>query len=167
MTEPATSRGLSAGAWSAIAAIAVALISGVVTIATHTTRPSPAPPASDASGPPPIVWPTNADAVAGTWAGTVEGDDRAPFQVEAVIAKGCVPNARCGTISVNSTPCDGLLYLQSIDRDDYEFRVGKFTTTSSKKCTPGAGEHFRPQPDGTVLYSATYEPHAKGTLRKR
>ena len=167
MTEPATSKGLSAGAWGAITAITVAVISGIVTVVTHTSKTPPPPLSADANGPPPVVWATNADAVAGTWAGTVEGDDHAPFQVEAVIAKGCAPNARCGTISVNSTPCDGLLYLQSIDRDDYEFRVGEFTTTSSKKCKPGSGDHLRPQPDGTVLYSTTYAPYAKGTLRKR
>jgi hypothetical protein len=160
--------GLSAGAWGAITAITVAVVSGIVTLATHMMRPSPPAPTADPGGPPAVAaFPTNADAVAGTWAGTVAGDDGKPFQVEAVIARGCVPNARCGVISVSSTPCAGSLYLVTIDRDGYEFRVADFTRTSSKRCTPGAGEHLQPQADGTLLYTTSYEGHARGTLRRQ
>ncbi|MBV9880096.1 MAG: hypothetical protein JO180_06340 [Gemmatirosa sp.] len=162
--DASPAKGLSKEAWGAITAITVAVISGAVTLAVHLWQPSkgassPAPGASSGSAS------VNADAIAGRWAGTAAGSDGHAFTVEAEIAPGCTPAARCGIISVSNLPCFGALYLYTIAGDDYEFRVDDFTKSSAKACTSGAGEHFRRLPDGTLQYTTNYGP--RGVLTKR
>jgi hypothetical protein len=104
-----------------------------------------------------------ADAIAGRWRGTATPPTGKSFQVDLTVKKGCVVGHSCGTIAVSHMPCHGAISLEKVAQDDYEFRVDQFDAASASGCTPGAGEHFRRQPDGTLLYSTTYD-HTRGAL---
>ena len=160
--------GLSKEAWGAIATITVALITAGVTLTTHYWSPksSAAPP----SAPPAAATSqstASADVIAGRWAGTATDEKNQSFRIEVDIAEGCVMNARCGTISVSHVPCKGAIYLNNLSAGDYEFRVDNFDSSSAKTCEPGAGEHFQPGPDGTLIYSTSYPPRAHAILNRQ
>ena len=158
--EPQKS-GLSKEAWGAIATVAVALITAVVTLTTHflspgnekASDPPTSEPATVSSAPPT----TSADAIAGRWSGNASAANGASFKVDVDIAKGCAVDARCGTISVSHVPCHGSIYLVGVQQGDYEFRVDNFEPPSAAGCTPGAGEHFQLAADGSLLYTTTYD----------
>ena len=165
--EESQKTGLSREAWSAIAAIAVALITGAVTLVTHFASPDEP---SAAASPLPVTAPSpdvTADAIAGRWAGRATDADGVSFDIGLELAPGCALAARCGTISVSHVPCRGAVYLAAVQQGDYEFRVDDFEAPSAASCTAGAGEHFRLAPDGTLLYSTTYDPRAHGTLTRQ
>ena len=67
---------------------------------------------------------------------------------------------------MSNVPCHGEVFLEHVLEKGYEFRVDHFSKDSGSQCSPGAGEVFTPQPDRTLLYTATYSPYAKGILRK-
>ena len=166
--EETQKTGLSREAWSAIAAIAVALITGAVTLVTHFASPDETP--SAAASPLPVTAPSadvTADAIAGRWAGRATDADGVAFEIGLELAQGCALAARCGTISVSHVPCRGAVYLAAVQQGDYEFRVDDFEPPSAAGCTAGAGEHFRLAPDGTLLYRTTYDPRAQGTLTRQ
>lgn len=107
-----------------------------------------------------------ADVIAGKWSGKAKSVDGALFQVDIEIENSCVLDGKCGVISVSHVPCHGELFLHGIENNNYEFRVDNFTNNSSAMCTPGAGEHFTILPDGTLLYTTTYDPKASGILKR-
>ena len=151
--------GLSKEAWGAIATVAVALITAVVTLTTHFFSPGnekssePSAAAAISSAAPG----TNADAIAGHWTGNATDADGKPFKVDVDIAQGCAVDARCGTISVAHVPCRGSIYLAAVQQGDYEFRVDNFEPPSANGCTPGAGEHFQLAADGSLNYTTSYD----------
>ena len=165
-------RGLSKEAWIAIGTIVAALITGTVTVLIHVlpqaSQPSPAassPSPSAASSSRPIA--ANADPISGKWAGTAQDTDGPPFKITLAITKACTPGQRCGSISVSNVPCYGEIFLVKIKNEDYEFRVDNFYGRSDPNhCQPGAGEHFRLQPDGKLAYSTSYSPGIHGLLEK-
>jgi hypothetical protein len=147
-----TSPGLSPAAWTGISAIAVALIGGLVTMAT-TLIPLGQKPAS--TPPDKTVVPT-ADALAGRWAGMAHTADGQTYTIALSIRTACQVGQTCGTISVLEVPCHGELSLYGRADDNYEFNVGHFDSSSSATCTPGAGEHFHKLPDGGLSYRADW-----------
>lgn len=169
-------KGLSQGAWVAIGTIAAALITGTVAVLTHvlpTASPSPTPTVgSSISTPVPSSRPaaettTTADAIAGKWSGTAKDSNGTSFQITLEIRKSCALKERCGSISVSHVPCEGEVFLEKIEDDDFEFHVSNFFGRSNRDvCQPGSGEHFRLLPDGKLAYRATYEPEAQGTLAR-
>lgn len=108
----------------------------------------------------------DADRIAGKWFGTAKDASGTSFEVKVEILESCKLEQRCGTIRISHVPCQGELFLQAIEQQDYEFGVDNFTRDSSADCTPGAGEHFRLLPDGTLLYTTTYDPKASGILHR-
>ena len=88
------------------------------------------------------------------------------FQLDLLVKKPCELKAYCGSISVSNVPCHGEVFLEHVLENGYEFRVDNFSKDSGSRCSPGAGDVFTPQPDQTLLYTATYPPYAKGVLRK-
>jgi len=171
--------GLSPAAWSALAAIAVAVIGGAVTLTTNWWSHQPpkadsttAPPAS-AQGqgsapatPPPAGGAPAADPSTwtGSWLGSVQAPGEAPYTVQLTIAPGCALNAPCGTIRVPK--CVGRLTLASLADGNAEFNVDDFDASSDRSvCKPGGGEVLRANADGTLAYTATYSG-AKGVLRR-
>jgi hypothetical protein len=110
---------------------------------------------------------TTADLIVGKWSGKAKDANGTSFEIGLNVEKSCTVNAKCGSISVSHVPCYGELFLYQIEQDGYEFRVDNFTSNSSPTCTPGAGEHFTLLSDGTLLYTTTYEPKAKGILKIR
>jgi hypothetical protein len=163
--------GLSKEAWGAIATVAVALITAVVTLTTHFLSPgndkSSGPPASEPAAVSYLSPATSADAVAGRWSGNATDADGGSFKVVVDIAKGCALNSRCGRISVSHVPCRGSIYLVAVQQGDYEFRVDNFEPPSAPACSPGAGEHFQLGHDGSLLYTTTYPPIAHATLTRQ
>jgi hypothetical protein len=168
--EPQKS-GLSKEAWGAIATVAVALITAVVTLTTHFMSPgnekSSDPPSSESATVSSASPTTSADAIAGRWSGNATDANGASFKVDVDIARGCAINARCGTISVSHVPCRGSIYLVGLQQGDFEFRVDNFEPPSAAACSPGAGEHFQLAPDGSLVYTATYDPKAHATLTRQ
>jgi len=169
-------KGLSQGAWVAIGTIAAALITGTVAVLTHvlpTASPSPAPTiTSSTPTPPPTPGPsrpliTTADAIAGKWSGTAKDSNGTAFQITLDVRNSCALKERCGSISVSHVPCEGEVFLEKVEGDDFEFHVSNFYGRSNRDvCQPGAGEHFRLRPDGKLAYSTTYEPEAQGILTR-
>lgn len=171
--KPDAQKGLSQGAWVAIGTIAAALITGTVAVLTHVLpTASPSPPQTLGSSMPtpvpssrPIA--TTADAIAGKWSGTAKDSNGSSFQITLEIKKACALKERCGSISVSHVPCEGEVFLEKIEEDDFEFHVSNFYGRSNRDvCQPGSGEHFRLLPDGKLAYRATYEPEAQGILAR-
>jgi hypothetical protein len=164
-TVTPTPRGLAAlskEAWAGITAIAVALISAIVTLATHfapVTRP--AVPAS-----PPAAQVVTADSIAGRWSGTANDTPTHAFHIDVDVRTGCEVGTRCGAIVVSHVPCHGSIYLVAVRDGDHEFRIDDFVAPSAESCTAGAGEHFRREPDGSLLYTTTYDVRISGHLTR-
>jgi hypothetical protein len=169
-TPPAKSA-ISAAAWSAIAAIAVAVIGGVVTLTTAWWQHAPANPAAASPPAPTAELRTSAPAAAdpaswkGAWTGVAQAPGEAPFAVQVTIAEGCALNAPCGTIRVPK--CVGRLTLARLAADgEAEFNVADFDASSDPAvCKPGGGEVLQAAADGTLTYTATYSG-ATGVLRR-
>ena len=172
-------RGLSQGAWVAIGTIGAALITAVVALLTHMlpqTSLSPAPtptptPAAATAAPAPsprsTLSTTDADAIAGKWAGMAKNSEGTSFEITLDVRKSCALNERCGSISVSHVPCEGEVFLQDIQDGNFEFRVANFYGKSNRAvCQPGAGEIFKLRSDGKLAYTATYEPGTQGTLER-
>jgi hypothetical protein len=107
-----------------------------------------------------------ADPIAGTWSGQATHGEEAPFEVRLQIAQGCALDQRCGTMSVSNIPCLGDLYLRAVSNGRYEFAVNDFSADSGEACSPGPGEYFTPQPDGSLGYTTAYDPRIQGTLHR-
>jgi hypothetical protein len=171
MSETPTSKsGISAAAWSAIAAIAVAVIGGVVTLTTAWWQHAPPKPAAAASAsvtPQPMATAAQADPASwkGSWTGVVQAPGEAPFAVQVTIAEGCALNSPCGSIRVPK--CVGRLTLARLgDAGEAEFNVADFDASSDPEvCKPGGGEVLKAGADGTLTYTATYSG-ATGVLRR-
>jgi hypothetical protein len=157
--EGVKQKGLSKEAWAAVSAIAVALIGGAVAIMTAmipklpidkpSSSPIPVSPSVD-------LQVVTADAIAGKWRGEVRTTSGETFTISAEIRQSCRLNEKCGTISVLQVPCYGEISLKALQSENYEFDVSNFDGRSSPKCTPGAGEHFKPLPDGRLSYRADW-----------
>jgi hypothetical protein len=107
-----------------------------------------------------------ADSISGTWSGEAVGQDGVVFRLDLQVKKPCGLKEYCGSISVSHVPCHGEVFLEHVLENGYEFRVDHFSKGSGSQCAAGAGEVFTPQPDQTLVYTATYAPYAKGILRK-
>lgn len=160
-------RGLSAPAWTALSAIAVAIIGAGVTLTTAWWQRSPAPPADKPMEPAAagaaaaIVDPT---AWAGAWKGTARTPDGETFEVRVKLDGHCLAGAVCGSISVPHVPCTGRLTLVAARPDGAEFSVDDFDAASDRQtCKPGAGEVLKERADGDLEYRATYSG-ARGLL---
>ena len=117
-------------------------------------------------GPSAVVTP-EVDTIMGSWAGRAKDSNGVEFTVTLKIEAGCALGKLCGSIGVSHVPCHGQVFLETIDNDEFEFRVDNFDKRSdSAKCQPGAGERFKLQADGTLAYRTTYEPIARGVLHK-
>jgi len=155
-------KGLSKEAWAAVSAIAVALISGAVAIITTIIPKSPigqSSPSPSGSVSPSVNTADaihTADEIAGKWSGEARTTSGETFTINAQIRQSCRLNEKCGTISVLQVPCYGEISLKALQNEDYEFDVSNFDSRSSPKCTPGAGEHFKPLPDGKLSYRADW-----------
>lgn len=178
--ESVKQQGLSKEAWTAISAVAVALIGGTVTVAitllnkqpspgSSSTTPSsgviisPTPSSPSTSAP---IQPEVANIPLGKWSGVVKEPSGTSFPINVEINQGCSLNQKCGYISVPEVPCYGEISFISINNDYYEFDVSNFDARSDPKiCKPGAGELFRPLPDGRLAYKATYS-NTEGVLDK-
>ncbi len=158
--------GLSAGAWAAISAVAVALIGAAVTLTTtwwsqhHAAAPT---------APPTPVVASHADpgltGLVGRWKGAAQAAGQPAQRIEVEITAGCAPGAACGWISVPDVPCKGRISLVGPDPNGLEFQVDQFDPSSdAQRCQPGGGEVLRAAGDGTVIYTATYSG-ARGVLR--
>jgi len=160
--EGVKQKGLSKEAWAAVSAIAVALISGAVAIITTIIpkspigQPSPSPSGSVSPSVNTADAIHTADAIAGKWSGEARTTSGETFTINAEIRQSCRLNEKCGTISVLQVPCYGEISLKALQNEDYEFDVSNFDSRSSPKCTPGAGEHFKPLPDGRLSYRADW-----------
>ena len=171
--EPENPKGLSQGAWVAIGTIAAAVITGAFALATQLipkpspdTTPTPTPVLSTPS-PSPTSVPLTADAIAGKWSGTAKDSNGKSFQITLEIRKSCALRQRCGVISVSHVPCEGEVFLENVQGNSFEFHVDNFFGRSDRTvCQAGAGELFRLQADGKLLYSTSYEPKAQGTLTR-
>jgi hypothetical protein len=173
-------RGLTPAGWTAISAIAVAVIGAVVTLTTTWwQRPSPgAKPdepavaatvsepaavraeagAAGATLPDPAQW-------AGSWIGSAQEPGGQRFRIELQISAGCAKGKACGTISVPHVPCKGRISLAEVRPEGAEFSVDRFEAGSAPACQPGAGEVFKETPEGALAYTATYSG-AKGVLTR-
>jgi hypothetical protein len=172
MSEPSEKGRL----WSSLPGI-VAAIAGIITAMTglflafgradggDETGPLANQPAQTPSPLLPEDGAATADAIAGTWTGEASGDGGS-FEVRLVIARGCVLDQRCGSISVSSLPCEGDLSLYAVTARRYEFSVDNFSDASASGCTPGAGEFLAPQDDGTLLYTTGYDRTIQGVLHR-
>jgi hypothetical protein len=163
---------ISKEAWVAVSGIGAAVITGLVTLLTYVLPPGQHPPvpasstavtgSSSATGGAPV------DRIAGSWKGTAKDANGTVFEITLDVDSGCTLDQRCGSISVSHVPCYGQIFLAAVDGDEVEFRVGNFDGRSDRAvCQPGAGEHFRLQPDGRLAYRTTYDPHAVGTLERK
>ena len=169
-TPPARS-GLSPAAWSAIAAVAVAVIGGAVTLTTAWWQHAPAAkpamtvPPVEASAAPRPASAADPPSWKGTWTGVAQAPGEAAFAVQVTIAEGCALNAPCGTIRVPK--CVGRLTLARLGADgEAEFNVADFDASSDPQlCKPGGGEVLKAGGDGTLTYTATYSG-ATGVLRR-
>ncbi|HEX7885413.1 MAG TPA: hypothetical protein VF474_05505 [Phenylobacterium sp.] len=173
-------RGMTPAGWTAVSAIAVALIGALVTLTTTWwQRPAPTlrPASSSAAA---VVAPADkpvsqASATAlplpdpagwvGAWSGSAQEPGGARFRIELQIAPGCAPGKACGTISVPHVPCKGRITLAEVRPEGVEFSVDRFEAGSAAACQPGAGEVFKETPEGALAYVATYS-NARGVLTR-
>jgi hypothetical protein len=162
-------KGLSKEAWAAVSAIAVALIGGLVAIVTaiipklpsdqplpSPTRAVSSPPSTVPNSPTGNTQVMTADAIANRWTGQAKTSSGEVYTINVEIRPACQLGQKCGTISVLQMPCYGEIALKAVQSDDYEFDVSNFDARSSAKCKPGAGEHFKLLPDGTLGYRADW-----------
>jgi hypothetical protein len=179
--DPSKGR-LSKEAWIAAGATVVAaLIGGVVTLWTQLaprTQSSSAPGATITAATEPTTTEAATAAAPGTtaatvramvgkWKGTARASNGTIFKIALEVTDNCAPGRSCGSISAPDVPCYGQVFMEKVDNGDVEFRVDNFDNRSSRQlCQPGAGEHFRLQPNGTLAYHTTYDPVAEGTLTR-
>jgi len=177
--------GVSPAGWTAISAIAVALIGAIVTLTTSWWQHAPAkaeapkagamtgasavaagsadPVAGKAEGAPAAALPDPSQ-WAGVWTGTFqEGGQRR--RIELVITPGCAKGKACGTIRLPHVPCTGDISLAEVRPEGAEFSVDRFEAGSAAACSPGAGEVLRETPEGALAYTPTYSG-AKGVLTR-
>lgn len=174
-TPPPTKKPLGPEAWAAISAIAVALISAVVTLITHFTPEAEPPKASTAVNPtvstqsqsPQMAVPGGIGRIVGRWLGEVQSS-QGKFTIELVVSARCAEGQPCGTISVSHLPCYGEISLLGVRGDgSYEFNVDRFRASSSSGCHPGPGEYFLPTAGGQLIYSTGYDGSIRATLNKQ
>jgi hypothetical protein len=178
--ESRKQQGLSKEAWTAISAVAVALIGGIVTVVTTLVnkQPSPSPssttPSSDTVGLPTTsspstsipVQPEVANIPLGKWSGVAKEPSGASFPINVEINQACNLNQKCGYISVPEIPCYGEISFVSMKSNYYEFDVSNFDTKSNPNiCKPGAGELFQLLPNNRLAYKTTYS-NAEGILER-
>jgi hypothetical protein len=169
MTDPekesGKQQGLSKEAWTAISAVAVAIIGGIFTVVTTllNKQPPSSSPSPSTSAP---TQPRIANIPVGKWSGVAKEPSGATFPINVGINQVCSLKQKCGYISVPKVPCYGEIAFVDINNDYYEFDVSNFDIRSDLKiCKPGAGELFRLLPDGRLAYKATYS-NAEGVLEK-
>ena len=104
----------------------------------------------------------------GSWGGMAQSSDGTSFPISLDINQLCEIGQLCGSISVPQVPCYGQVFLESVASGEVEFRVANFDQRSNQsECQEGAGEHFQLLPNGNLGYRTSYEPIAKGELKKQ
>lgn len=98
------------------------------------------------------VPPTNADSIAGDWAGTIKGEND-PFstQVKLNIKAGCTISGVCGTVNAPQLACSGNIVLSEINAGTFTFIEQNMTGTGN--CSSGGKEYLRLLPDGSLSWA--------------
>jgi TIR domain len=155
------------GAGGFVVHLALAIFAGDAPPAPAVAAPVAAPAKPDPSPPPaktnPEAEPGKSE-IAGKWAGTAHSNADGKFTVALTVIPSCALGKNCGTIALSSTPCYGRTSLKQRRGDEYEFSIDGFNAGSAGKCRPGAGEHFRLNPDQTLFYHS--DSGAKGILHR-
>ena len=144
-------------------------LNGAANAATPLNQPAPPSkmlPSDEVVAAVPSKMAPSLDALTGRWSGEAAEPGGAPFPLEIEITAGCAMEKACGTIAVPDIPCRGKITMIDSREEGYEFDVSDFDASSDKSvCQPGAGEVFKPLPDGTLSYTATYSG-ATGILKR-
>jgi hypothetical protein len=199
MTEPEeleqaparrTGGGLSASAWTAVAALGAAAITGAVTLMTHFLPPpedndqqsaaagsstgagseaTAAESSSRVDSPTPSSGAAPRSAllkkVAGTWSGPAQSGSQ-HFTMTLVITSTCVEGGPCGTLTTDLLPCVANITLVKIDDGPaLDFATGSFSRDSSSSCELriDGGDYFRIG-DDVLSYATGYDGGRRGTL---
>ncbi len=107
-----------------------------------------------------------ADRIAGKWVGEATRGPGQTFVLRLSVAKGCVRNARCRSMSVSDIPCKGEVFLKEVNEGTVELSVDNFTPGSSASCRPTDGEYFTPQRNGTLRYRTGHDGSLAATLSR-
>ncbi len=118
MTEPekefGKQQGLNKEAWTAISAVAVAIIGGIVTVATTLLNKQPSPGLSSSAPTDSPKQPKMANIPLGKWSGMAKDPSGTSFPINVEINQDCSLNKKCGYISVPKIPCNGEISLVNI-----------------------------------------------------
>lgn len=126
---------------------------------TNAPLPTTVPvPTSPPTTPPPTAAVLTADAVAGRWSGTVDDGHGNPFGITFNIRAGCRLGDACGTVYVDSLPCDGDITFYAYAGGVFEFDVVRFRSGSSSSCQPGPGEYLSVLSSTRLKYTTNYGP---------
>jgi hypothetical protein len=181
---------LSASAWTAVAALGAAAITGAVTLMTHFLPPpedndqqsaaagsstgagseaTAAESSSRVDSPTPSSGAAPRSAllkkVAGTWSGPAQSGSQ-HFTMTLVITSTCVEGGPCGTLTTDLLPCVANITLVKIDDGPaLDFATGSFSSDSSSSCQLriGGGDYFRVG-DDVLSYATGYDGGLRGTL---
>lgn len=109
------------------------------------------------------------DPVAGKWSGTISnsaGTFSTPVKLS--IQAGCWPGQICGTFSAPQLPCNGDLFLQTINGETYLFQEQNVSSAAS--CLSGGFEQLQLIAGGTISYGYLTSPgsaaSSTGILKK-
>jgi virginiamycin B lyase len=94
----------------------------------------------------------NADAIAGTWSGTLKNGD-VNLQITETIGQACAIGSVCGQFDIPSIPCSGTWTLMDVSGTTYQWQPGSY---KGKCAGDSAGsESLELLPDGTILATST------------
>jgi hypothetical protein len=102
------------------------------------------------------------DAIAGTWSGTISNlASTFSTSVKLSIQTGCKPGEVCGTFSAPQLPCNGDLFLQTINGQTFLFLEQNASGAAS--CKSGGYEQLQLLTDGTLSYEYLTTPGSAAT----
>jgi hypothetical protein len=110
------------------------------------------------TGAAPTLASTNrTDPIAGKWSGTI-ANSAGTFStpVKLSIQAGCRPGQICGTFSAPQLPCNGDLFLQTINGETYLFQEQNVSGAAS--CLSGGFEQLQLMAGGTISYGYLTSP---------
>ena len=111
--------------------------------------------AGTASAPAPASLST--DAIAGTWSGTIANPGGTfSTAVKLSIQAGCQPGKICGSFSAPQLPCNGNLFLQTINGETFLFQ--EQNASGAATCKSGGYEQLQLLGDGTLSYAYLSAP---------
>jgi len=102
------------------------------------------------------------DAIAGTWSGTISNlAGTFSTSVKLSIQAGCTPGEDCGTFSAPQLPCNGDLFLKTINGQAFLFLEQNASGAAS--CKSGGYEQLQLLADGTLSYEYLTTPGSAAT----